>query len=131
MQFFVKISASSNKISAGGDLGIKYRLDLSDEKKEVAIQIALESEGNVHKRKIATPILLISGIFEIILAVYFLTNSRFVSGLNFLIIGVLILLFALKAKSFLRPVMGKIFGLPLRNMAQWGSIYMSKGKIIN
>ena len=62
---------------------VKYRLDLSDEKKEATIQIALESERNVRKRKIATPILLILGILEIILAVYFFTNSRFVSGLSF------------------------------------------------
>lgn len=79
---------------------IKYRLDLSDEKKEAAIQIALESEGNVHKRKIATFILSILGILEIILAFYFFTNSRYASGVSFLIIGVLILLFALKTKSF-------------------------------
>lgn len=79
---------------------IKYRLDLSDEKKEAAIQIALESEGNARKRKIATPILSILGICEIILAVYFCINSRYVTGLSFLVIGVLILLFALKTKSF-------------------------------
>ena len=60
---------------SGGDLVVKYRLDLSDEKKEAAIQIALESERNVRKRKIATPILLILGILEIILAVYFFTNQ--------------------------------------------------------
>ena len=79
---------------------VKYRLDLSDEKKEAAIQIALESERNVCKRKIATPILLILGILEIILAVYFFTNSRFVSGLSFLVIGALIILLAWKTKSF-------------------------------
>lgn len=79
---------------------VKYRLDLSDEKKEAAIQIALESERNVRKRKIATPILLILGILEIILAVYFFTNSRFVSGLSFLVIGALIILLAWKTKSF-------------------------------
>ena len=85
---------------SGGDLVVKYRLDLSDEKKEAAIQIALESERNVCKRKIATPILLILGILEIILAVYFFTNSRFVSGLSFLVIGALIILLAWKTKSF-------------------------------
>lgn len=85
---------------SGGDLVVKYRLDLSDEKKEAAIQIALESERNVRKRKIATPILLILGILEIILAVYFFTNSRFVSGLSFLVIGALIILLAWKTKSF-------------------------------
>lgn len=79
---------------------IKYRLDLSDEKKESAIQIALESERNAHKRKIATPILSILGICEIIFAVYFCINSRYASGLSFLVIGVLILLLALKTKSF-------------------------------
>lgn len=85
---------------SGGDLVVKYRLDLSDEKKEATIQIALESERNVRKRKIATPILLILGILEIILAVYFFTNSRFVSGLSFLVIGALIILLAWKTKSF-------------------------------
>lgn len=40
------------------------------------------------------------GILEIILAVYFFTNSRFVSGLSFLVIGALIILLAWKTKSF-------------------------------
>ena len=41
---------------------VKYCMNLSDEKKETAIKIALESKGNVRKRKIAVPLLMILGI---------------------------------------------------------------------
>ena len=118
---------------------IKYRMDLSDEKKEAAIEIALESDGNIRKRKIAVPVLLILGIVILFGSVFQVIKTPSVLGAIYIVIGILCLLLAFNAKSFqkfalktfLRPGMGKIIGLPLRNMALWGSIYTSKGKIIN
>ena len=37
--------------SKGGNFVVKYCMNLSDEKKETAIKIALESKGNVRKRR--------------------------------------------------------------------------------
>ena len=56
--------------SKGGNFVVKYCMSLSDEKKETAIKIALESKGNVRKRKIAVPLLMILGIV-IFLVAYF------------------------------------------------------------
>lgn len=54
---------------------VKYCMNLSDEKKETAIKIALESKGNVRKRKIAVPLLMILGIV-IIFSSIFLVKIR-------------------------------------------------------
>lgn len=45
-------------------------MNLSDEKKETAIKIALESKGNVRKRKIAVPLLMILGIVIIFSSIF-------------------------------------------------------------
>ena len=47
-------------------------MNLSDEKKETAIKIALESKGNVRKRKIAVPLLMILGIVIIFSSIFFI-----------------------------------------------------------
>ena len=49
---------------------VKYCMNLSDEKKETAIKIALESKGNVRKRKIAVPLLMILGIVIIFSSIF-------------------------------------------------------------
>ena len=49
---------------------VKYCMNLSDEKKETAIKIALESKGNVRKRKIAVPLLMI-WVSSLFLVAYF------------------------------------------------------------
>lgn len=54
---------------------VKYRMNLNDEKKETAIKIALESKGNVCKRKIAVPLLMILGIVIIISSLFLIINS--------------------------------------------------------
>ena len=51
---------------------VKYCMNLSDEKKETAIKIALESKGNVRKRKIAVPLLMILGIVIIFSSIFFI-----------------------------------------------------------
>ena len=52
-------------------------MNLSDEKKETAIKIALESKGNVRKRKIAVPLLMILGIVIIFSSIFLIINSPF------------------------------------------------------
>ena len=59
---------------------IKYRMDLSDEKKEAAIEIALESDGNIRKRKIAVPVLLILGIVILFGSVFQVIKTPSVLG---------------------------------------------------
>ena len=54
---------------------VKYCMNLSDEKKETAIKIALESKGNVRKRKIAVPLLMILGIVIIFSSIFLIINS--------------------------------------------------------
>ena len=49
-------------------------MSLSDEKKETAIKIALESKGNVRKRKIAVPLLMILGIVIIFSSIFLIKN---------------------------------------------------------
>lgn len=56
--------------SKGGNFVVKYCMNLSDEKKETAIKIALESKGNVRKRKIAVPLLMILGIVIIFSSIF-------------------------------------------------------------
>lgn len=41
---------------------IKYKMDLSEEKKDAAINIALESKGNIRKRQKLKPICYILSI---------------------------------------------------------------------
>ena len=61
--------------SKGGNFVVKYCMSLSDEKKETAIKIALESKGNVRKRKIAVPLLMILGIVIIFSSIFYLKNT--------------------------------------------------------
>lgn len=86
---------------------IKYRLDLSDEKKEAAIQIALESEGNVRKRKRAVPALLILGTLLIFDSLFQFINSSAFLGVIFMAVGIVSLLVGLKAKSFQKFILKK------------------------
>lgn len=51
-------------------------MNLSDEKKETAIKIALESKGNVRKRKIAVPLLMILGIVIIFSSIFFIIETQ-------------------------------------------------------
>lgn len=60
--------------SKGGNFVVKYCMNLSDEKKETAIKIALESKGNVRKRKIAVPLLMILGIVIIFSSIFLIIN---------------------------------------------------------
>ena len=53
---------------------VKYCMNLSDEKKEAAINIALESKGNVRKRKIAVPLLMILGIVIIFSGIFLIAK---------------------------------------------------------
>ena len=79
---------------------IKYRMDLSVEKKEAAIEIALESDGNIRKRKIAVPVLLILGIVILFGSVFQVIKTPSVLGAIYIVIGILCLLLAFNAKSF-------------------------------
>ena len=79
---------------------VKYRMDLSDEKKEAAINIALESKGNVRKRKIAIPLLMVLGIVIIFSSIFLIINSPAVLWYVYMVIGIFSLFLAFNAKSF-------------------------------
>lgn len=64
---------------------VKYCMNLSDEKKEAAINIALESKGNVRKRKIAVPLLMILGIVIIFSGIFLIAQFKKIVALGYLI----------------------------------------------
>ena len=79
---------------------VKYCMNLSDEKKETAIKIALESKGNVRKRKIAVPLLMILGIVIIFSSIFLIINSPAILWYIYMVLGIVCLLLAFNAKSF-------------------------------
>ena len=79
---------------------VKYRMNLNDEKKETAIKIALDSKGNVRKRKIAVPLLMILGIVIIISSLFLIINSPAALWYIYMVIGIISLFLAFNAKSF-------------------------------
>lgn len=86
---------------------VKYCMNLSDEKKETAIKIALESKGNVRKRKIAVPLLMILGIVIIFSSIFLIINSPAILWYVYMVIGIVCLLLAFNAKSFQKFVLKK------------------------
>ena len=93
--------------SKGGNFVVKYCMSLSDEKKETAIKIALESKGNVRKRKIAVPLLMILGIVIIFSSIFLIINSPAILWYVYMVIGIVCLLLAFNAKSFQKFVLKK------------------------
>ena len=67
---------------------VKYCMNLSDEKKETAIKIALESKGNVRKRKIAVPLLMILGIVIIFSSIFLIINSPAILWYIYMVLGI-------------------------------------------
>ncbi len=86
--------------SNGGNFVVKYCMNLSDEKKETAIKIALESKGNVRKRKIAVPLLMILGIVITVRSIFLIINSPAILWYIYMVLGIVCLLLAFNAKSF-------------------------------
>ncbi len=105
--FVRKIGIYRTVKSKGGNFMVKYCMNLSDEKKEAAINIALESKGNVRKRKIAVPLLMILGIVIIFSGIFLIINSD-IFGYVYMVIGIVSLLFAFNAKSFQKFVLKKV-----------------------
>ncbi len=93
--------------SKGGNFVVKYCMSLSDEKKETAIKIALESKGNVRKRKIAVLLLMILGIVIIFSSIFLIINSPAILWYVYMVIGIVCLLLAFNAKSFQKFVLKK------------------------
>ena len=91
---------------------VKYRMNLNDEKKETAIKIALDSKGNVRKRKIAVPLLMILGIVIIISSLFLIINSPAALWYIYMVIGIISLFLAFNAKSFQKFALKKA-GTPL------------------
>lgn len=86
---------------------ISYKMDLTDVKRKKAIEIALESQGNIRKRKRIIPICCILAILEIAIGLYLCVKGAYVSGISILILGFFILCLAFKAKEFQRFVLMK------------------------
>ena len=105
--FVRKIGIYRTVKSKGGNFMVKYCMNLSDEKKEAAINIALESKGNVRKRKIAVPLLMILGIVIIFSGIFLIINSPAILWYVYMVIGIVSLLLAFNAKSFQKFVLKK------------------------
>lgn len=81
---------------------IVYKTDLTDEKRKTLIEIALESQKNIRKRKVIMPICAIFAVLEIPIGLYFCIKGAYSSGIFLLICGFIMLFLAFKAKNFQR-----------------------------
>lgn len=76
-----------------------YRIDLSDkQKKEVLMDIALEDEGYVRKRRIGVPILMIAGIVITVISLLQIINYPEIIWYIYLVFGVIVILLTLNIK---------------------------------
>lgn len=84
---------------------VTYRMQLSDEVNDVAIDIALESPENARRRRIARPVLVVAGVALLACAVGELLFDNAVVAVVYLAVGVVALLFAVKERAFQRFVL--------------------------
>ena len=89
-----------------GETMVTYRMDLNDEKKRAAVDIALESPGNVRRRRIVVPLLVAAGALLLVCAAALLLLEDSLD-LTFVIVGVAALALGLRAKAFQRWVLGR------------------------
>lgn len=81
---------------------IRYKMDLSDERRQAAIEITLNNEKNINKRKKVTIIAFIVGIIEIILGFCLILNGIEVYKIIIIAMGFFMLILSLKTKAFQR-----------------------------
>ncbi len=86
---------------------IRYKMILSDKKRQAAIEIALNSEKNINKRKKITIIAFIAGIIEILLGFLLILNGVNVFGIIIIAIGLSMMILSLKAKDFQKYALKK------------------------
>lgn len=87
---------------------VVYRMNLSEEKKDAAVEIALMSPGNVRRRRICGPLLVVTGILLLICAAMLLLIGKAdIQSIVFLIVGIAGLLLGLKIKAFQHFVLRK------------------------
>ena len=87
---------------------VVYRMNLSEEKKDAAVEIALMSPGNVRRRRICGPLLVATGILLLICAAMLLLIGKAdIQSIVFLIVGIAGLLLGLKIKAFQHFVLRK------------------------
>lgn len=84
---------------------ITYRMNLSDEKKDAALEIALMSPANVRRRRIGGTILVLLGIVLVICGSGLMFLEKKASGIVYLIMGVVALAFGLRTKAFQRFIL--------------------------
>lgn len=86
---------------------ITCKTTLTDEKREALIEIALNSQKNIHKRKIITPVCAVLAVLEASIGLYFCADGAYSSGISLLTFGFIMLLLAFRAKAFQRFVLRK------------------------
>ena len=79
---------------------VTYRLDLSDEKKDAAVEIALMSPHNVRGRRICGPLLVLAGVTLLVCGAALVLAKGSAQGVVFLVVGVAALALGLRAKAF-------------------------------
>lgn len=85
---------------------VTYRMELSDEKKRAAVDIALDSPANARRRRIAAPLLVALGVLLIACAVVLLILENTLN-LTYVIVGVVALVLGLRTKAFQRWILGR------------------------
>lgn len=79
---------------------VTYRMDLSDEKKDAAVEIALMSPGNVRRRRVCAVLLAACGALLVVCGLALLLHDGRATGVVFLVVGVASLALGLRAKAF-------------------------------
>ena len=66
---------------------VSYQMDLNDERRAVAIDVALESPGNVRRRRIGGPALVVLGALLVAIGALLLGSGSDVLGVAYLVLG--------------------------------------------
>ena len=84
---------------------VSYQMDLNDERRAVAIEVALESPGNVRRRRIGGPALVVLGALLVAIGALLLGSGSDVLGVAYLVLGAAAIVLGARARAFQRFVL--------------------------
>ncbi|HJA28938.1 MAG TPA: YcxB family protein [Candidatus Olsenella pullicola] len=84
---------------------VSYQMDLNDERRAAAIDVALASPGNVRRRRIGGPILVVLGVLLVAIGVLFLGSGSDVLDVAYLVLGAVAIVLGARARAFQRFVL--------------------------
>lgn len=84
---------------------VSYQMDLNDEQRAVAIEVALASPGNVRRRRIGGPVLVVLGALLVVIGALLLGSGSDVLGVAYLVLGAAAIVLGARARAFQRFVL--------------------------